>query len=189
MKLLIRWSSASVISRLRYGNGVSRSRRYWPTPHGGILHSRQLVQLGLRTRNHDGNTTLCMASGLGYKLSFGSGPARLLLRRHGVRRPSSSSSAPILRKPPILCHRLDRTSPGTKSTQAHRRRSARPQNCHDGRHPPRVKPRSDIALLNGIAHILIRESLIDRDYIDRTRTASRSSLSSSPPSLLNTSRL
>ena len=28
-----------------------------------------------------------------------------------------------------------------------------------------VKPRSDIALLNGIAHILIRDGLIDRDYI------------------------
>ncbi|MDQ6666114.1 MAG: molybdopterin-dependent oxidoreductase, partial [Acidobacteriota bacterium] len=30
-----------------------------------------------------------------------------------------------------------------------------------------VKPRSDIALLNGIAHLLIREGLIDRDYIAR----------------------
>ena len=28
-----------------------------------------------------------------------------------------------------------------------------------------IKPRSDIALLNGIAHILIREDLIDHDYI------------------------
>src|ERR1035437_10569299 len=28
-----------------------------------------------------------------------------------------------------------------------------------------VKPRSDIALLNGIAHILIRDGLIDRQYI------------------------
>ena len=33
-----------------------------------------------------------------------------------------------------------------------------------------VKPRSDIALLNGIAHILIREGLIDRDYIDAHTT-------------------
>ena len=29
-----------------------------------------------------------------------------------------------------------------------------------------LKPRSDLALLNGIAHILIRDDLIDRDYID-----------------------
>ena len=33
-----------------------------------------------------------------------------------------------------------------------------------------VKPRSDIALLNGIAHILIRDGLIDRDYIARHTT-------------------
>ena len=30
-----------------------------------------------------------------------------------------------------------------------------------------VKPRSDLALLNGIAHILIRDGLIDREYIQR----------------------
>jgi assimilatory nitrate reductase catalytic subunit len=33
-----------------------------------------------------------------------------------------------------------------------------------------VKPRSDIALVNGIAHILIREDLIDREYIARHTT-------------------
>ena len=30
-----------------------------------------------------------------------------------------------------------------------------------------LKPRSDLALVNGIAHILIHHGLIDRDYIDR----------------------
>jgi anaerobic selenocysteine-containing dehydrogenase len=33
-----------------------------------------------------------------------------------------------------------------------------------------LKPRSDLALANGIAHILIRHGLIDRDYIDRHTT-------------------
>ena len=33
-----------------------------------------------------------------------------------------------------------------------------------------LKPRSDLALLNGIAHILIRHNLIDRDYIDQHTT-------------------
>jgi assimilatory nitrate reductase catalytic subunit len=33
-----------------------------------------------------------------------------------------------------------------------------------------VKPRSDIALLNGIAHILIRDGLIDNDYIAKHTT-------------------
>ena len=33
-----------------------------------------------------------------------------------------------------------------------------------------LKPRSDLALANGIAHILIRHGLIDRDYIARHTT-------------------
>jgi assimilatory nitrate reductase catalytic subunit len=33
-----------------------------------------------------------------------------------------------------------------------------------------LKPRSDIALLNGIAHLLIRDGLIDRGYIERHTT-------------------
>ena len=68
---------------------------------------------------------------------------------------------------PILCHRLDRTSPGTKPRKLivvdpRVTKTAMMADIHLA-----VKPRSDIALLNGIAHILIREGLIDRDYIDR----------------------
>src|SRR5205809_7623671 len=33
-----------------------------------------------------------------------------------------------------------------------------------------LKPRSDLALLNGIAHILIRHGLVDREYIARHTT-------------------
>ena len=33
-----------------------------------------------------------------------------------------------------------------------------------------LKPRSDLALLNGIAHILIRYNLIDRDYVEQHTT-------------------
>ncbi|MDE3104716.1 MAG: molybdopterin-dependent oxidoreductase [Acidobacteriota bacterium] len=128
----------------------------------------KLVQLGLRTRNFDGNTTLCMASAVsGYKLSFGSdGP------------PGSYSDmetadvilligANIADNHPILCQRLERN----------RMRNA---NCTVIAVDPRVtktamladvhlpvKPRSDIALLNGIAHILIRDGLIDHDYIQQ----------------------
>jgi len=128
----------------------------------------KLVQLGLRTRNHDGNTTLCMASAVsGYKLSFGSdGPP-------GSYADMESADvilligANIADNHPILCHRLDRTSPGTKPRKLivvdpRVTKTAMMADIHLG-----VKPRSDIALLNGIAHILIREGLIDRDYIDR----------------------
>jgi assimilatory nitrate reductase catalytic subunit len=126
----------------------------------------KLVQLGLRTRNHDGNTTLCMASAVsGYKLSFGSdGPP-------GSYADMESADvilligANIADNHPILCHRLDRTSPGTKPRKLivvdpRITKTAMMADLHLA-----IKPRSDIALLNGIAHILIREGLIDPDYI------------------------
>lgn len=131
----------------------------------------KLVQLGFRTPNNDGNTTLCMASAVsGYKLSFGSdGP------------PGSYSDmehadviiligANIADNHPILCRRVDRTSPGTKPrtlvvVDPRVTKTAMMADIHLA-----VKPRSDIALLNGIAHILIREGLIDRNYIDHHTT-------------------
>lgn len=126
----------------------------------------KLVQLGFRTRNNDGNTTLCMASAVsGYKLSFGSdGPpgsyadmenADLILL----------IGANIADNHPILCHRVDRTSPGTKPRKliVVDPRVTKTAMMADVHLP--VKPRSDIALLNGIAHVLIREGLINREYI------------------------
>jgi assimilatory nitrate reductase catalytic subunit len=126
----------------------------------------KLVQLGFRTPNNDGNTTLCMASAVsGYKLSFGSdGP------------PGSYSDmenadvifligANIADNHPILCQRLDRTSPGTKPrtlvvVDPRVTKTAMIADIHLA-----LKPRSDIALLNGIAHILIRDGLLDREFV------------------------
>ena len=128
----------------------------------------KLVQLGFRTRNYDGNTTLCMSSAVsGYKLSFGSdGP------------PGSYADmeqadvilligANIADNHPILCQRVDRSTPGTKPrslivVDPRVTKTAMMADIHLA-----VKPRSDIALLNGIAHILIREGLIDCDYITK----------------------
>jgi assimilatory nitrate reductase catalytic subunit len=131
----------------------------------------KLVQLGFGTRNNDGNTTLCMASAVsGYKLSFGSdGPP-------GSYADMESADVILLigsniaDNHPILCHRVDRTSPGTKPrtlivVDPRVTKTAMMSDIHLA-----VKPRSDIALLNGIAHILIRERLIDRDYIERHTT-------------------
>jgi len=131
----------------------------------------KLVQLGLGTRNNDGNTTLCMASAVsGYKLSFGSdGPP-------GSYADMESADvmlligANIADNHPILCQRVDRTSPGTKPrtlivVDPRITKTAMMADIHLA-----VKPRSDIALLNGIAHIIIREGLIDKDYIARHTT-------------------
>lgn len=131
----------------------------------------KLVQLGFGTRNHDGNTTLCMASAVsGYKLSFGSdGP------------PGSYSDmehadvilligANIADNHPILCQRIERNRihNGNCTLIVVDPRVTKTAMMADLHLP--VKPRSDIALVNGIAHVLIREGLIDRDYIARHTT-------------------
>jgi anaerobic selenocysteine-containing dehydrogenase len=131
----------------------------------------KLVQLGFRTRNNDGNTTLCMASAVsGYKLSFGSdGPPGSYADMENAD-VILLIGANIADNHPILCSRVDRTSPGTKPrtlivVDLRVTKTAMMADIHLA-----IKPRSDIALLNGIAHILIREGLIDRNYIAQHTT-------------------
>ena len=123
----------------------------------------KLVQLGFGTNNYDGNTTLCMASAVsGYKRSFGSdGPP-------GAYDDFEQSDvvfligANIADNHPILCYRLEQ-NPG-KTVVVADPRVSKTARMADLYLP--LKPRSDIALLNGMAHILIRSGLIDRDYIE-----------------------
>jgi anaerobic selenocysteine-containing dehydrogenase len=124
----------------------------------------KLVQLGFRTRNYDGNTTLCMSSAVaGYKLSFGSdGPP-------GSYTDMETADVVILiganiaDNHPILCQRLDRNMDRTLIVVDPRvTKTAMMADIHLP-----IKPRGDIALLNGIAHVLIRDGLVDRAYINR----------------------
>jgi assimilatory nitrate reductase catalytic subunit len=123
----------------------------------------KLVQLGFRTRNYDGNTTLCMASAVaGYKRSFGSdGPP-------GAYDDLAESDLVILiganiaDNHPILCQRLEENR-ANKTVIVVDPRVTKTAMLADIHLP--VRPRSDIALLNGIIYLLIRENLIDRDYI------------------------
>ena len=123
----------------------------------------KLVQLGFGTNNYDGNTTLCMASAVsGYKLSFGSdGPpgAYADLETADV---VLLIGANIADNHPILCDRL-RKNPRQKLIVADPRvtKTAMMADIHLP-----LQPRTDIALLNGIAHILLRDGLVRRDYID-----------------------
>lgn len=124
----------------------------------------KLVQLGFHTPNNDGNTTLCMASAIsGYKLSFGSdGPPGSYedLEKADV---VLLIGANIADNHPILCHRLQERSGRTLIVVDPRvTKTAMMADIHLP-----IKPRGDIALINGIAHILIRDGLIDRDYIAR----------------------
>src|SRR5713226_3646276 len=122
----------------------------------------KLVQLGLGTKNFDGNTTLCMASAVsGYKRSFGSdGPPGAYedLAKADV---IFLIGANIADNHPILCQYLE-ANPGMTLIVADPR-VTKTAMMADFYLP--VKPRSDIALLNGMIHLLIENNLIDREYI------------------------
>ena len=127
----------------------------------------KLVQLGFGTNNFDGNTTLCMASAVsGYKRSFGSdGPPGSyddLAKADFI----LLIGANIADNHPILCQRL-LENPGATLVVADPRLTKTAM-LADIYLP--VKPRSDIALINAIAHVLIRDGFIDREYIDRHTT-------------------
>lgn len=127
----------------------------------------KLVQLGFGTNNYDGNTTLCMASAVaGYKLSFGSdGPPGAYedLEKADV---ILLIGANIADNHPILCQYLE-VNPNKTLIVADPRvtKTAMLADIHLP-----LKPRSDLALINGIAHILIRHNLIKPDYIARHTT-------------------
>jgi anaerobic selenocysteine-containing dehydrogenase len=124
----------------------------------------KLVQLGLGTRNYDGNTTLCMSTAVsGYKRSFGSdGPPGAYedLERADV---IVLFGANIADNHPILCRRLE-ANPGTTLIVVDPRvtKTAMMADVHLA-----IRPRSDLALLNGLIHIIIGHDLVDRDYIDK----------------------
>jgi len=124
----------------------------------------KLVQLGFGTNNYDGNTTLCMASAVsGYKASFGSdGPPGAYedLERADV---VLLIGANIADNHPILCQYLDSNRNATVVVADPRvSKTAMMADLHLP-----LKPGSDLALMNGIAHILIRHNLVDREYIAR----------------------
>lgn len=124
----------------------------------------KLVQLGFRTNNYDGNTTLCMASAVsGYKRSFGSdGPPGTYedLEKADL---VFLIGANIADNHPILCYRLEKNL--HKTLIVADPRVTKTAMMADIYLP--VKPRTDIALLNGIMHILIKENRVDQEYIEK----------------------
>jgi assimilatory nitrate reductase catalytic subunit len=127
----------------------------------------KLVQLGLRTPNYDGNTTLCMSTAVaGYKRSFGSdGPpgsyedfeqADVILL----------IGANIAENHPILCHRLERNTQGTLIVVDPRvTKTAMLADLHLP-----IRPRSDLALVNGLINLVIGHDLVDRRYVEHHTT-------------------
>jgi assimilatory nitrate reductase catalytic subunit len=127
----------------------------------------KLVQLGLGTRNYDGNTTLCMSTAVaGYKRSFGSdGPpgsyedleaADVILL----------IGANVAENHPILCTRIEANP--TRTLIVVDPRVTKTAMMADVYLP--VKPRSDLALINAMLRILIDEELYNKEYVERHTT-------------------
>lgn len=124
----------------------------------------KLVQLGLGTRNYDGNTTLCMSTAVaGYKRSFGSdGPpgAYADMETADV---ILLMGANVAENHPILCSRLEANR--AKTLIVADPRVTKTAMMADLYLP--LRPRSDLALLNGILHLLLQWNLYDREYVER----------------------
>jgi assimilatory nitrate reductase catalytic subunit len=127
----------------------------------------KLVQLGFGTSNYDGNTTLCMSTAVaGYKRSFGSdGPPGAYedLERADL---ILLVGANIADNHPILCRRLQDNPHATLVVVDPRvTKTAMMADLHLP-----IRPRSDLALLNGMIHLVIENGLVDHEYIDRHTT-------------------
>jgi anaerobic selenocysteine-containing dehydrogenase len=123
----------------------------------------KLVQLGLGTSHFDGNTTLCMSTAVaGYKGSFGSDGPPGCYEDFTEADVILLIGANIAENHPILCQHLDANP--HKTLIVADPRVTKTAMMADLYLP--IKPRGDLALLNGIAHILIREGLVNRAYVE-----------------------
>lgn len=122
----------------------------------------KLIQLGFGTKNYDGNTTLCMASAVsGYKTSFGSdGPPGAYedMEKADV---VFLIGANIADNHPILCQYIEANP--NKTVIVADPRVSKTAMMADLFLP--LKPRTDLALLHGIAHILIAHNMVNREYV------------------------
>lgn len=126
----------------------------------------KLAQLGLNTRNYDGNTTLCMASAVsGYKRSFGSDGPPTCYEDLETADVVMLVGANIADNHPILAYRLfkNKDRPGGARVIVVDPRATKTAMHADMFLP--VRPRSDIYLLNGLALLMVQEGWVDEDYV------------------------
>jgi len=123
----------------------------------------KFVQLGLKTNNYDGNTTLCMASAvMGYKQSFGSdGPVGCYedFEKADV---IMLIGANIADNHPILKLHIQKNRKNKKIIVVDPRKSKTAQMA-DIFVP--LKPRSDLALINGLCYIILEQGWEDEKFI------------------------
>jgi anaerobic selenocysteine-containing dehydrogenase len=122
----------------------------------------KLARLGMGVAHYDGNTTLCMASAVtGYKMSFGSDGPPGCYEDLAVAEVVVLWGANIADNHPLLAPRLTENRTGTIVTIDPRiTKTTTLADLHIA-----LQPRSDVDLLNGVAHILIRDDLVDHEFI------------------------
>ena len=122
----------------------------------------KLVQLGIGTRNYDGNTTLCMSTAVaGYKRSFGSDGPPGAYEDLEVADAILLIGANIAENHPILCTRLEANAHKTVIVVDPRvTKTAMMADLHLP-----IQPRSDLALVNAMLRVIIDEQLYDSSYV------------------------
>jgi len=125
----------------------------------------KFVQLGLQTNNYDGNTTLCMASAvMGYKQSFGSDGPTGCYEDFEKADFIMLIGANIADNHPILKLHINKNKNNPKIVVVDPRKSKTAQMADI--YVP-IKPRTDLAFLNGLAHIIINSGWEDYEYIKK----------------------
>ncbi len=123
----------------------------------------KLVQLGLRTNNYDGNTTLCMASAVaGYKQSLGSDGPTGSYEDFEHANVIVLVGANISDNHPILKLHIEKNPNKPKIIVIDPRVSKTAQMA-DIFLP--LKPRTDLALFNGLAYIVLEQGWENSDYL------------------------
>jgi len=127
----------------------------------------KFVQLGLGTNNFDGNTTLCMSSAvMGYKQSFGSDGPPGCYEDFSHADVIMLIGANIADNHPILKLHIAKNKKitGKKPTIiVVDPRHSKTANIADIFVP--IKPRSDLALLNGLCHIIWEQGWADESFM------------------------
>ena len=132
----------------------------------------KFVQLGLGSNNYDGNTTLCMSSAvMGYKQTFGSDGPPGCYEDFSYADVIMLIGANIADNHPILKLHIakNRKITGKKPTIiVVDPRHSKTANMADIFVP--IKPRSDLALINGLCHIIWEQGWADEEFM-RNRTS------------------
>jgi len=124
----------------------------------------KFVQLGLQTNNYDGNTTLCMASAvMGYKQSLGSDGATSSYEDFELADTIFLIGANIADNHPILTLHINKNKREKKKVIVIDPRASKTSQMADLYVP--IKPRTDLALFNGLAYIILEQGWENEDYI------------------------